>query len=52
MAGVWGDTSRKSRLASFLDGSTDDTPEKARRFIENEITRWTPVIRSLGLKPG
>ena len=35
-----------------LDMSADDTPERAQRFIESEIGRWSPVIRSIGLKPG
>jgi tripartite-type tricarboxylate transporter receptor subunit TctC len=32
--------------------SADDTPDKARRFVESEIARWSPMIRSIGLKPG
>ena len=35
-----------------LEMSADDTPERAQRFIESEIGRWSPVIRSIGLKPG
>ncbi len=35
---------------SGLEKSTDDTPQKARRFVEDEIARWSPVIRSLGMK--
>lgn len=34
-----------------LEISADDTPDKAQRFIEAEIARWTPVIKPLGLKP-
>ena len=33
-----------------LEVSSEDTPAKARKFIEDEITRWTPVIRSINLK--
>ena len=36
---------------SGMELSADDTPDKARRFIDEEIARWTPVIRSLALKP-
>jgi tripartite-type tricarboxylate transporter receptor subunit TctC len=36
---------------SGLEISTDDAPDKAQRFIETEITRWSPVIKPLGLKP-
>ncbi len=35
---------------SGLELSADDTPEKAQRFIESEIGRWSPVIRTIGLK--
>ena len=33
-----------------LEVSTDNTPEKAHRYLEDEITRLSPVIKSLGLK--
>ena len=33
-----------------LEASSDDTPAKAAKFIEEEIARWTPVIRSINLK--
>lgn len=33
-----------------LELSSDDTPAKATKFIEDEIARWTPVIRSINLK--
>ncbi len=33
-----------------LEGSADQTPDKAHRFVEDEITRWSPVIKALGLK--
>ncbi|MFM9970480.1 MAG: Bug family tripartite tricarboxylate transporter substrate binding protein [Burkholderiales bacterium] len=33
-----------------LEISADNTPEKAHRFVEEEIARWSPVIKSLGLK--
>jgi tripartite-type tricarboxylate transporter receptor subunit TctC len=29
---------------------TDPSPEKTRRFVEEDIARWTPVIRAIGLK--
>ena len=28
----------------------DSTPEKTRRFVDDDIARWTPVIRAIGLK--
>lgn len=33
-----------------LEVSSDDTPDKAAKFIQNEISRWTPVIQSINLK--
>ena len=33
-----------------LEASSEDTPAKASKFIEDEIARWTPVIRSINLK--
>jgi hypothetical protein len=33
-----------------LEVSSEDTPAKAAKFIEDEIARWTPVIRSINLK--
>src|SRR5262249_20861037 len=37
-------------IASGLEPSRDATPELAHRFLEDEIARWTPVIKSIGLK--
>lgn len=34
-----------------VEVSADDTSDKAQRFVETEITRWSPVIKPLGLKP-
>ena len=33
-----------------LEVSSEDTPAKAAKFIEDEIARWTQVIRSINLK--
>jgi tripartite-type tricarboxylate transporter receptor subunit TctC len=33
-----------------LEVSVEDTPAKAAKFIDEEIARWTPVIRSINLK--
>jgi hypothetical protein len=30
--------------------SQDTTPEKARRFLEDEHARWRPIIQQIGLK--
>ena len=34
-----------------VEVSADDTSDKAQRFVETEISRWSPVIKPLGLKP-
>jgi tripartite-type tricarboxylate transporter receptor subunit TctC len=28
----------------------DSNPDKAKRFVEDEIARWTPIIKAIGLK--
>lgn len=43
---------QKLLVSSGLELSPDDAPDRARRFVESEIERWSPVIRSIGLKPG
>ena len=30
--------------------AVDSTPESADRFIRQEIARWTPLVKSIGLK--
>jgi tripartite-type tricarboxylate transporter receptor subunit TctC len=37
-------------IASGFDPYPDSTPDKARRFVEDEIVRWTPIIKAIGLK--
>jgi tripartite-type tricarboxylate transporter receptor subunit TctC len=37
-------------IAAGLEPSPDSSPEQARRFLEEEIARWTPVIKGIGLK--
>jgi tripartite-type tricarboxylate transporter receptor subunit TctC len=37
-------------IASGFDPYLDSTPEKTRRFVEDEIARWTPIIKAIGLK--
>jgi tripartite-type tricarboxylate transporter receptor subunit TctC len=41
---------RKNLIEQGLEPYRDSTPEKTRRFVEEDIARWTPVIRSIGLK--
>lgn len=37
-------------VAAGLEPSPDANPEQARRFLEEEIARWTPIIKRIGLK--
>jgi tripartite-type tricarboxylate transporter receptor subunit TctC len=37
-------------VAAGFDPYPDSTPEKTRRFVEDEIVRWTPIIKAIGLK--
>jgi tripartite-type tricarboxylate transporter receptor subunit TctC len=37
-------------VASGFDPFSDSTPEKTRQYVEDEIARWAPVIKSVGLK--
>ena len=37
-------------LASGFEPHIDSSPEKARRFLDEEIARWSPIIKSIGLK--
>jgi tripartite-type tricarboxylate transporter receptor subunit TctC len=41
---------RKNLIDQGMEPVTDSTPEKTRRFVEEDIARWTPVIRSIGLR--
>ena len=41
---------RRSLVASGFEPEPASTPDKTRRFVEDEIVRWTPVIQGLGLK--
>jgi tripartite-type tricarboxylate transporter receptor subunit TctC len=41
---------RQAFISSGFDPMPDSTPEKTRRFVEDEIARWTPVIKAIGLK--
>jgi tripartite-type tricarboxylate transporter receptor subunit TctC len=38
-------------VATGFEPYPDSSPAAARRFIDEEIARWTPVVKALGLKP-
>jgi tripartite-type tricarboxylate transporter receptor subunit TctC len=37
-------------VASGFEPYVDSSPDKAKRFVEDEIARWTPIIKAIGLK--
>lgn len=41
---------RRNLIEQGLEPYPDSTPEKTLRFVEEDIARWTPVVRSIGLK--
>jgi tripartite-type tricarboxylate transporter receptor subunit TctC len=43
---------RESLIGSGLEPYPDSSPEAARRFVEDEVNRWRPVIIRIGLKLG
>jgi tripartite-type tricarboxylate transporter receptor subunit TctC len=45
-----GEEVHKNLIEQGMEPYRDSTPEKTRRFVEEDIARWTPVIRAIGLK--
>jgi tripartite-type tricarboxylate transporter receptor subunit TctC len=45
------DEFRQRLIASGFEPYPDSSPHAARRFVDDEIVRWTPVIKAIGLKP-
>ncbi len=39
-------------VAAGFEPVTDPTPEKAAKYIKEEIVRWTPVLKTSGMKQG
>jgi tripartite-type tricarboxylate transporter receptor subunit TctC len=37
-------------IEAGLEPDLDSTPEKFRRSLEDDIARWTPVVKAIGLK--
>jgi tripartite-type tricarboxylate transporter receptor subunit TctC len=44
------DDFRAMLIDSGLEPYRHSTPEKTRQFVEQDIARWTPVFRSIGMK--
>ena len=43
---------RKLLIASGFEPVLDSGPEQARRFVEEDVARWAPVVKKVGLKLG
>ena len=43
-------TLQRTYIASGFEPMLDSNPDQARRFLQEGIARWTPVIKSIGLK--
>jgi tripartite-type tricarboxylate transporter receptor subunit TctC len=41
---------QRSLIDQGMEPVTDSSPEKTRRFVEEDIARWTPVVRAIGLR--
>jgi tripartite-type tricarboxylate transporter receptor subunit TctC len=41
---------QKVLIASGLEAIPDSSPDKAKQFIDEEITRWGPVVKAAGFK--
>jgi tripartite-type tricarboxylate transporter receptor subunit TctC len=41
---------RQMLIESGFEPDVDSTPEKFRRVIEEDIARWSPLVKAIGLK--
>jgi tripartite-type tricarboxylate transporter receptor subunit TctC len=41
---------RQAFVSAGFDPYPESTPEATQQFVEAEIARWTPIIKSIGLK--
>ncbi len=41
---------RQMLIESGFEPDVDSSPENFRRFLEEDIARWTPVVKAIGLK--
>jgi tripartite-type tricarboxylate transporter receptor subunit TctC len=44
------DAFRAKLIALGFEPYLDSTPETAQRFVADEIARWAPMVKSIGLK--
>jgi tripartite-type tricarboxylate transporter receptor subunit TctC len=43
---------QKALVDQGLEPITNSSPDKVRTFIEEEVARWTPIVKAAGLKAG
>ena len=41
---------RQMLIESGFEPDSDSTPEKFRRLLEEDIARWAPTVKAMGLK--
>src|SRR5229473_5640192 len=41
---------QKMLIEAGFEPDVDSTPEKFRRLVEDDIARWTPIVKAIGLK--
>ena len=44
------DEFRKLLITSGFEPILESGPEQARRFVEEDVARWAPVVKAVGLK--
>ena len=43
-------TYQKMLIEGAFEPQFDWTPERFRRFLDEDIARWTPVVKAIGVK--
>jgi hypothetical protein len=41
---------QQALIRQGLEPITDSNPDKATKYVNDELARWTPLIETLGLK--
>jgi tripartite-type tricarboxylate transporter receptor subunit TctC len=49
-AGLADDKLQQQFIASGFQPARDPSPERVRQWVEDEIARWTPIVKAIGLR--